>query len=358
MIWIAAWLVGGTGCSLGRLGLPTPIEARAAPAACAARADSVDEARTFAAIKALAKTPRRTDAQRDRARAFLTDALKRAGRTVEARPFTVAGVSGINLVAPGAADATVLVGAHYDSVGSSPGADDNASGVAVALEVARVLGPDAPVDIVLFDAEEPPSVASARPVGTDGRNYAYGSQAFVDAGVRYEVAIIVESVGYRCSGCQQLPSGLPAGFVEADGEAVYWVVGGSAERWPTLLGAFIEAAAPTAALAVDIPNRGAQIRESRFSDHAPFWDAGIDAVMITDTALLRNPHYHRRGDTPEILDPAFVAATARGTVAAAAAAAGACRSAGVEGDQRSPRRLRAVPRERGRHLPPASRVRV
>lgn len=301
---------------------PTSPAGGAVPDACLPVASRVDPERVGADIAALAASPRRSDARRAETRAALRVALEAAGFTVTERPFTIAGVSGTNVVATGRADGAVLVGAHYDSVETTPGADDNASGVAVALEVARALGPDAPVTYVFFDAEEP----FGPPVGADGRNYAYGSQAFVDAGTGARLVFVVESVGYACDACQRVPAPLPRALVDADGRAVY-LVGNDAAAAPLAdaAAAFAAASPGFRAIPYVIAGDGRDLPASRFSDHAPFWDAGVPAVMITDTALLRNPHYHEPSDTPATLDRAFLAAVTRGTAVAVAAAAGVCR---------------------------------
>lgn len=298
---------------LGCFGLPREIEPGVPDPACAARASPVDEARLLASVATLARSPRRSDARREEVRAWLSARLGDVGLTAELRPFTISGVSGTNVVA-GPADARVLLAAHYDTVAGSPGADDDASGVAVVLEAARVLGPSVPVGYVLFDAEEPHDAT----VGADGRNFAFGSQAFVDAGVRAEVVFVLDAVGYACEDCQQVPSGVPRSLVEVDGTAPYWVANTPARApWADL--AATAGAAGLEPVVVGMPNAGRAVRQSRFSDHAPFWDAGVDAVLVTDTALLRNPNYHR--DSDRTVDGAFLAGVARGVVAAVACAA-------------------------------------
>lgn len=316
------WWIGAVGCARW-VGLPSALPAGAPALDCVGDVPAADPDRLMATVRALAASPRESDPERARAREWLVRALADGGRAVESLPFEIAGVDGVNLLARGAPGARVLVGAHYDSVDGSPGADDNASGAAALVEVARLLGPAAPVDVVLFDREEP----QASQVGRDSRNFAFGSQAFVDAGVGYERVFVLESVGLRCAdeGCQARPGGLPPGLVEVDGTAIYWILGGGGE-WADLLATFGAAAAPTPALGVSVPGRGGVIRQTRFSDHAPFWDAGVPAVMITDTALLRNPDYHGAGDRPEALDPAFLAQVTGGAAAAAAQAAGMCGS--------------------------------
>lgn len=290
-------------------GLPRPVEPGSPEPSCGV---PVDAARIVAAVDHLASSPRASPSRRAEVREWLRSEL--VGFAVEELPFSIAGLDGTNVVArsPGA---RILVGAHYDTVPGSPGADDNASGVAVVLEVARALGPKAPVTWVWFDAEEPHGV----PVGVDGRNYAYGSQAFVDREAGWDAVFVVESVGYRCDGCQQVPRGVPASY--ADGGAVYWVANPS-DRWADLAATFDTTGARSRLFTV--AGAGRVVPQSRFSDHAPFWDAGLDAVLITDTALLRNPDYHRPTDTH--VDPVFLGEVARGLAAAVASAAGICGS--------------------------------
>lgn len=293
---------------------PVDLQSATVAPGCAALAERVEPARVYAAVEHLASAGRRTPAEREAVRTWLATQLARPS---EARPFTLSGVSGVNLVVPGST--RVLVGAHYDAVEGTPGADDNASGVAVVLEVARVLG--AGPTYAFFDAEEPFSGI----VGRDDRNFAFGSQAFVDADDAYDLAIVLESVGYGCDGCQQLPPGVPSGAAPRDGRAIY-VVGNtdSASAHAAALAAFRASLRGRAAIPFTVPGRGTLLPQSRFSDHAAFWDAGIPALLVTDTALLRNPQYHEAGDLPEKLDRELLAGVARGAVVAVAQAAKLC----------------------------------
>jgi hypothetical protein len=291
------------------------------------RADGIDEAMLASDVEWLARSPRRTEARREEVRTWLTERLTALGFTVEAQRFTISQVTGTNLVATGSAGGDVWVGAHYDSVGDTPGADDNATGVAGTLELARVLGPAAPVRYVFFDAEEPFPAA----VGAEHRNFAFGSQAFVDRAPAARVAFVLESIGITCDDCQQLPPGVPRGLFQVDGRAVYWVVDDpSPAPWADWIATAAAATPDRGVHGVGIPDRGASLGQARFSDHAPFWDAGVPAVMVTDTALLRNANYHQRGDTADHIDPAFVGDTVRGVAAAVRAAAGLCTAGATE----------------------------
>jgi Zn-dependent M28 family amino/carboxypeptidase len=195
----------------------------------------------------------------------------------------------------------VLIGAHYDAVMGSPGADDNASGVAVMIEAARLIGPREGLKFVAFTLEEPQP---------DTINFLLGSKHFVKtmkaSGQAYRGAFILESVGYVNTrpGSQMLPP-----FVKAPTVGDFIGVVGS-RKSRHLMDAFEEAAGRvTPGLKVvtyKSPVRGLLLPQTRFSDHAPFWDAGFPAVMITDTAMFRNPFYHTQSDTAETLSPDFM----------------------------------------------------
>lgn len=220
---------------------------------------------------------------------------------------------GVNLVAtwPGSTPPYTVVGAHLDTVTDSPGADDNASGVAAALELARRLDKPTSVLIAIFDLEEVGFV---------------GSRALARrlAAERAAAAMIcLESVGcYRDEpGSQQVPAGLGmliAGDQSQDviaqrrGDFLAVVHRRSshslAERFCELAARFelptvrvrdprpdgIPGLLATAAL----PPLATLDR----SDHLPFWRRGVPSVLLTDTANLRNHNYHRATDTPDTLD--------------------------------------------------------
>jgi len=194
----------------------------------------------------------------------------------------------------------LLIGAHYDTVSGSPGADDNASGLVVLLEVASRLRsrPLArPVWLVAFCLEEQDRL---------------GSQAFAS---RLEAehrelagAIILECVGFARSeaGTQQIPPGVPIA-VPTQGDFLA-IVGNEASR-SLVIQLEQEAqrhAAQLKPLSLVVPGRGEAMPHTRRSDHASFWDAGYPAVMLTDTANFRNPHYHRETDTVDTLNLEFL----------------------------------------------------
>jgi Zn-dependent M28 family amino/carboxypeptidase len=201
----------------------------------------------------------------------------------------------------------ILLGAHYDTVPRTPGADDNASAVAVCLECARVIKKHnlGPAMIVFFNREE------------DGL---LGSSEFVDHLAdqpewNVREAHIFEMVGYRdrTPGSQAMPPGLPALGARDVGDFLALLANRHSNRIAEgllrLAACYIEDP-PVAALNVYLGLERAFPHLNR-SDHAPFWRAGIPSIMWTDTSEFRNPHYHLASDTPDTLDYDFMRAVAR-----------------------------------------------
>ena len=205
---------------------------------------------------------------------------------------------------------TYLVGAHYDSLTHTVGADDNASGVAVQLEVARALAAyskkttlPSRIKFVSFALEEPPAYGTS----------AMGSKVYARKakrqGERIDGMICLEMVGYTCHEprCQRYPLFLKLRNYPEFGDYI-GIVGNYRSRKFTraLYNAFQQNEA-LPVLSLTVPWSGYLLPETRLSDHASFWDRGFKAVMITDTSFFRNPHYHRRTDTMDTLDFDFMA---------------------------------------------------
>ncbi len=259
-------------------------------------------------------TERYTTQDLTRACAYLTQQLKEYGYTPTFQEFGSGDSAGTNLsvVRPGTQtpEQKILVGAHYDTVFGSPGADDNASSVATALEIARLFAKyptDKTLQVVFFDQEE------RQP---DGEGL-LGSHAFVNQAANLnglDSAVILEMLGYACyePGCQTYPPGLEQLSLPTQGDFISVI--GNIDA-PNLLTTFATALEDTSAalqaLTLPVPLDGSSAMPDLFrSDHVPFWENGIGAVMVSDTANFRNPHYHQPSDTVENLDLAFLEKTA------------------------------------------------
>lgn len=256
----------------------------------------VSAEKLFAHIKALAKE-RYTDSDRDRARNYILQVLQTSGWSPTLQPFE----GGVNVLAkrPGTDSqaGTILLAAHYDSVPGSPGADDNASGIATVLEIARLLGKrptPRTLQIAFFDLEE---------------RGLLGSFAFTNNAanlVNLQGAIVLDMVGFACHtvGCQKYPQGLSITPPSDKGD--FLAIAGDTEHIPLLNSFFSNQINLPTLLKLPIPFKGLMMPDILRSDHAPFWYKGIGAVFITDTANFRNPHYHQPSDKFETLDRKFI----------------------------------------------------
>ena len=261
----------------------------------------VSRQKLLAHIRAL-NYRRYTEAERDRTRSYLRKSLKQLGWKPELQTFE----GGVNIFAQrqgtDAKAGSILVGAHYDTVPTSPGADDNATGVASVLEVARLLGSrptPRTLQLALFDREE---------LGL------LGSRAFVADKKHLENlqgAIVMDMVGFACHqvGCQKYPQGLPV--VPPSDRGDFLAVVGDMEH-ATLLDAFQSSGQEIPpVLTLPVPLKGMLMPDTLRSDRVPFWYRGVGAVLLTDTANLRTPHYHQPSDTLATLDKSFFTASAQ-----------------------------------------------
>ena len=277
----------------------------------------------------LASTPRCAESDRlEECRRYCEAELKESGWTVRRQRFEASDSmlqsrTGFNLVAR--RDHAVIaensrpvfiLGAHLDSCENTPGADDNASAVAVLLEVARVLGEsglsDEPsaagfdLELVVFDLEEHGMLGGAFHAATckQDKRMVCGM-------------VSLEMLGY-CShepGSQRLPQGLEGLYPDVGNFIA--VVGN--QNSTSLIEHFHDAFRSVESLPcqkLQVPQNGLPLMATRLSDHSPYWDAGFPALMITDTSFLRNPHYHQTSDTPETLDRVFLEKVAMGVLIA------------------------------------------
>ncbi|NJR65840.1 MAG: M20/M25/M40 family metallo-hydrolase [Leptolyngbyaceae cyanobacterium CRU_2_3] len=202
----------------------------------------------------------------------------------------------------------LLIGAHYDAVPGSVGADDNATGIAVLLELARSLSQHParyPVRFVAFDLEEMGLI---------------GSKAYAAELRRQKqplrLMISLEMLGYcdRTPHSQIYPPGLQY-FYPHQGNFIALI--GNFSALPSLIHLSHKMRKMGQVPCEWLPagQRGRLVPDTRRSDHAPFWDAGYPALMVTDTANLRNPNYHKASDRLETLNLDFLTGVCRGLIA-------------------------------------------
>lgn len=214
----------------------------------------------------------------------------------------------LNLPASNPADAKrppILIGAHYDAVPACPGADDNGTGAVALLELARFFASSparSPLRFVAFDLEE------YGLIGSD-----VYARSLRQQGQPLRLMLSLEMLGYctQAPNSQSYPPGLQY-FYPNRGNFIALV--GNWKTIPDLmrLSRALRKFGPVPCEWLPAGDRGLQIRSTRLSDHAPFWDQGYGALMVTDTAFLRNPHYHKGSDRIETLDLDFLTAVCRG----------------------------------------------
>ncbi len=242
---------------------------------------------------------------------YIQDMFVQLGYRPEAEAYESRGKPVRNIIAekPGNAipEEIVLVGAHYDSVIGSPGANDNGSGVAAMLELARLLAERAlprTVRFVAFVNEEPPFSY------TPEMGSLVHARAARDRGDRIQAMLSLETIGHYSDqpGSQRYPFPLSL-FYPNTADFIGFVGNlGSRELVRRALQSFRRHAAfPSEGAAVP-----AWIRGVGWSDHWSFWQVGYPAIMVTDTAFFRYAHYHSARDTPEKLDYARTARVVAG----------------------------------------------
>lgn len=239
------------------------------------------------------------------AAAYVERELADAGYEVTRQTYLARGQEVSNLVAelPGhqRKDEIVIFGAHYDTVETTPGADDNASGVAVMIETARLMRhmrPARTIRFIGFACEEPPHYYTGE----------MGSQVYArqcrTRGERIRGMLCLEMVGYYNTepASQQILPAIPRLMQWALPKRGDFLAAVSNLRSWRLLRRFrqgFKRAVRFPLFSIALPET---IAEIRFSDNSSFWDQGYPALMLTDTSFLRNPHYHLSSDTPDTLD--------------------------------------------------------
>ncbi|MFC5461714.1 M28 family peptidase [Massilia niabensis] len=268
-----------------------------------------------------------TPEQLERAAVYIETALARAGYSPSRQEYTAGGqrVRNIEVAVSNAApgkrpDRIFIVGAHYDSAPGAPGANDNGSGTAAVLELARLLKTMQPragteVRFVFFVNEEPPYF-----MGADMGSMRHAAE-MKRQGQNIQGALVLETMGYYTDApnTQKLPPGLE-GRYPSTGNFIAFV--GTLES-----SSLVRDALAAFRAASDFPAHGlaapAHTTGVTLSDHSSYNRHGYPALMITDTAFMRYPYYHTDQDTPDKLDYESMARVVTGLSKTIVALAGA-----------------------------------
>lgn len=244
-------------------------------------------------VEVLAKTQRNTDLETP-AR-YIADAFSAHGFVPSLQRFESGGRTVSNIEVSSPATSFVLVGAHYDTVPGSPGANDNASGVAALIELAGLLRKEAlPVRFVAFANEELPYF-----MGPEMGSWMSARRAR-DRGETVRAMLSLEMLGYYRDepGSQKYPP--PLGLFFHDRADFIAFVGDLGAR------RLVRKSVSLFRTQAKFPSEGVAapsfVPGVTWSDHWSFRDHGFPAIMVTDTAFNRYPHYHLPSDTPEKLD--------------------------------------------------------
>jgi len=266
-----------------------------------------DPERLHATVRALAAlAPRNDEAGMARSAAWIAAQLTALGLPPSFQDYRFDNGNYQNLtvqLGPQTAQ-RLVIGAHYDARGPFPGADDNASGTAGLLELARLFAAHPPplrTELVFYPREE-----------VDGMGSSWHAQTLRPGEVR--AMIVLEMIGCF-SGPQKFPLAALKLLYPAQGD--YIVVVGRPRDF-ALVRAVKRGIASTG---VGVQSFGGpeSIPGIGNSDHRNYWRAGITAAMVTDTSWYRNPRYHTAQDTPDTLDYLRMAQVVEGVAAAVSA---------------------------------------
>lgn len=248
------------------------------------------------------------------AETYIREELRSYGYSPHQQTFTAAGESFANIEAelPGVEDPQriLVVGAHYDTAGNLPGANDNGSGVAATLELARRFAgskPKCTIRWLFFTNEEPPFFQTPA-MGS----YVYAKRCH-ERKENIQAMLSLETIGYYTDqpGSQSYPIGFHPGYPDRGNFLGFVADFKSVFLLRTALKSF-RAATPLPAEGAAAPS---SVPGIGWSDHWSFWQFGYRALMLTDTAPFRYPHYHTAQDTPDKLDYKRLAEAVQGIAA-------------------------------------------
>jgi Zn-dependent M28 family amino/carboxypeptidase len=266
----------------------------------------VETSRLESIVRTLSNSPRDSAhiENLDRAAALIADELTSAGATVTEQEYRVSSANGsgtyrnvIGTLGPNTGD-VIVVGAHYDACGPYSGADDNGSGIAGLIELARLLAHatlSTRVQLVAYSLEEPPFFRSPN-MGS-----AQHASLLKQNGTKVRAMISLEMIGYFNDDptSQAYPAPFLRPFYPSSGNFIT-VVGNL--KSISLVRSVKKAMMAGSELPVYSINAPGWIPGIDFSDHLNYWNHGFPAVMVTDTAFYRNKAYHTANDTPDRLD--------------------------------------------------------
>ncbi len=243
---------------------------------------------------------------------YILAQLKETGAEINEQVFEVEGRHYRNIRAHFGSKqgAVMIVGAHYDSYADTPGADDNASGVAGLLELAQLLKknpPEHPVELVAYTLEEPPFFS------TEYMGSAVHARLVRASERSISVMISLEMIGYFSDEAHSQRYPVLLGALYPDKGNFIGIIGRFSDRKETRrVKALMAGATDLPVYSINAPSL---IKGIDFSDHRNYWAEGYRAVMITDTAFFRNCHYHEQTDTADRLDYQRMAKVVQGVYA-------------------------------------------
>lgn len=245
---------------------------------------------------------------------YIRTEFQQTGGTVSDQPYRIEGRSFRNVIAAFGPDSSerIIIGAHYDTAGPLPGADDNASGVAGLIELGRLLSRrqlKTRVELVAFTLEEPPYFR------TNGMGSAVHAESLRKQNVRVKAMISLEMIGYFSDKpkSQHFPAAILQALYPSHGNFIAVAGRVSDGLLARRVKAAMTGASPLPVFSINAPSF---IPGIDFSDQVNYWNAGYRALMITDTAFYRNPNYHTEHDTAEKLDYKRMAMVVAGVFAA------------------------------------------
>ena len=243
-----------------------------------------------------------THSSLNKAADYIEEQFSRTGYSTHRQTFQVNNLDCHNIICEvqgtDSPEEIVIVGAHYDSVAGTPGANDNASGVASMLVIGKLLRsckPQKTLRLVAFANEEPPYFQNRGEMGS----WVY-AESCRKSGDNIVAVLSLETMGYYSDveGSQKYPRPLNL-FYPSTGNFIGFVSNvGSSQLQRRVIKVFRDHC--------DFPSEGASLPSNipgvGWSDHWSFWQEGYPGIMVTDTAPFRYPHYHLPTDTPDQLD--------------------------------------------------------